>query len=99
MAQYSVYRLKDGSGYVVDLQAAALDFLNTRVVAPLLDKREYQRPFHRSNPEFEINGQVYVLAAHFIATIHQVELGEHVVNLLPEDHRITRALDLVFHGI
>jgi toxin CcdB len=99
MAQYSVHRLTDGSGYVIDLQSSAVDYLNTRVVAPLYLKSEYSLPLERSNPEFVFGGETYVMLTQYLATVHRSELGELIADLTKEDHRITRALDLILHGV
>lgn len=99
MAQYSIYLLVDGSGHVIDPQSPAVDYLNTRIDAPIYKKSEYTLSFYRSNPEFEIGGQTYVVLTHFLATVHRSELCKVVADLSKEDHRISSGLYLVLRGV
>jgi toxin CcdB len=40
MARFDVYLISDGPGYLLDIQANFLEDLNTRVVAPLMERTE-----------------------------------------------------------
>jgi toxin CcdB len=54
MAKFDVYRHRNGSGYLLDLQADILSGLNTRFVAPLLPLSD--APCRSSQSDLRIHG-------------------------------------------
>jgi toxin CcdB len=100
MSKYDVFPAptKNGTGYVIDVQADLLSNLSTRAVVPLQPSDVAPKPAHELNPAFEINGQTYLMLTQFIATVPAKELKKSVLSL---DHRrddITRALDVLLTG-
>lgn len=98
MAKFDVYRLRDGNRLLLDCQADLLNDLNTRFVVPLLPMQEAPKPAARLNPIFEIQGDRYVMATQFAATIPASELKTFVVSLRESDVVIGNALDMLISG-
>ena len=94
MARFDVYRLRDGS-LVVDCQAEFLADIGTRFVLPLLPRGEGPAPSRRINPEFDIEGERWVLVVQLAATVRTAELTTLVTSLASEDHRIIGAIDVL----
>jgi toxin CcdB len=84
VARFDVYRLRDGS-LVVDCQADL----------PLLPRGEGPAPNKRINPEFDIEGERWVLVVQLAATVRTAELRTLVTSLASEDHRIIGAIDVL----
>jgi toxin CcdB len=98
MAKFDVYRHRNGSGYLLDLQADILSGLNTRFVAPLLPLSDALRPAARLNPIFEFMGERYIMVTQFVASVPVRELGDRVGSLISEDTTITGAIDMLLGG-
>ena len=99
MARFDVFRNPAGGGFLLDVQADALDALNSRVVVPLLPVRDAPKPAGRLNPVFDVEGQRVVMVTQFIAAIAVFHLGSHVLSLTDEGVAITNALDLLLTGV
>ena len=98
MARFDAHEFRHGDGLLLDVQADLLDHLNTRVVVPLLAKAHAPVPAARLNPEFVLQGEVYVMATQFLAAVPIGELGARVGGLQDSFAEITAALDMVFQG-
>jgi toxin CcdB len=98
MAKYDVYPFPDRTGYLLDVQAELLDYLNTRVVVPLLPISEAPKPAKRLNPLFDIGGSQVVMVTQFLAPAPVAILRNPTTNLSNHFAEITNALDLVFQG-
>jgi toxin CcdB len=99
MARFAVYEMRGVSGgRVVDLQSDFLDWLNTRLVAPLVPFAQVPIPAKHLNPVFTLPDGKYVLLIQSMAAVRASELGSIVADLSPESDAITRALDMVFQG-
>jgi toxin CcdB len=96
MARFELYQ--DGSHFLLDLQADAVDTLNTRVVVPIRLPEHAPEPARRLNPSFQIGGKRHVMVTQFIAAVPEFELGKRVGNLSAHRDEITAALDMLFHG-
>ena len=99
MAQYDIYRNKNGPGYALDVQSDQFDDYRTRVVMPLLPPDFGPRAIKRLNPEFVVEGEKMTLVPHMIASIPARELGVRVGSLRHEDDAIGNALDMLFKGV
>lgn len=99
MAQYEYHAAPDGPGFVVDVQAGAMDHLNLRVVVPLLPSDAAPLPQRTLNPVFDIDGTPHVFLTHYLSAVPIGVLGTVQGSLGDQDYAITRALDLLFHGI
>jgi toxin CcdB len=97
MAQFDVYQIADGT-LVLDLRSTELDYVNTRVVAPLLPRTNYAKPIPRANPELEVGGEIHILLAHFLSAVPVSALRRRVTNLEHEQYTIKAALDMLFYG-
>lgn len=97
MPRFSVHKLSDGVR-VVNLQADLLDFLQTRLVAPLETLDKSPTPAKHLNPVFELDDGQFVLLIQSIAAVPVALLGHSIGDLSNEQDKITRALDMVFQG-
>jgi toxin CcdB len=99
MPQYDVYPAPEATGYLVDVQTDLLDGLSTRVVVPLLPDGNALRPAQVLNPVFEIAGTAHVMATQFLSAVPASILRTAVGSLRDRSDAVTRALDMVFHGL
>jgi toxin CcdB len=99
MARFDVYAYPGGPGLLLDCQADLLDYLNTRLVAPLLPRGEAPRPARQLNPEFVVNGDCYVMVTQYAAAIECRDLGERIGSLAEHDIAILNALDMLIVGV
>ena len=98
MAQFHVYRLRDGA-LVMDCQSDSLSHLSTRVVAPLLPTDRLPKPNPRLHPIFTIDETGYVLATHLLATVQARDLVRPLLLFGERRYEIVSALDLVITGV
>jgi len=98
MARFDIYPGMDASGYVLDVQSNLLEPLNTRVVIPLLPKRDVPKPAERLNPVFRIGRKDYVMVTQFLAAVPLAQLGQAIDNLSQHQSEITAAMDMLTHG-
>jgi len=98
MAKYDIHEFGKEKNLVVDLQTDLLDDLNTKVVAPLMQKDIAPKSAQYLNPIFEIAGDEYVMMTQFLSAVPTPQLGQAVGNLNDKASDITRAVDMVFQG-
>ena len=104
MAQCDVF-LNEGdesrasTPYLLDLQADLLDGLDTRLVAPLVRREFLGERIRRLHPEFEIDGEILVLATHLAAAIRKSELRRFKTSLFDQRDRIVAAIDVIATGV
>jgi toxin CcdB len=97
MPRFSVHDLP-GGGRVVNLQSDFLDWLDTRVVAPLVPLDQSPPPARHLNPVFTLQDGQYALIIQSMAAVPAAMLGAAVGDLSPLQDDITRAVDMVFQG-
>lgn len=97
MAQFDAVRLRSGD-LVVVLQSNLVDYLPTRLVAPLLPIDQVPSIVPRLNPTIEIDGAAFIVATHLAATVPVRELGRIEATLAEHDYAITGALDMLVIG-
>ena len=98
MAQFDVYRL-GADALVVDIQSDLVDTLANRIVVPLLPVDDAPQPIGRVNFALSINGADYMVETQYIASVPTVALTRPVASVPQYRDEITRALDMLFHGI
>lgn len=98
MAQFSAHADPDGQGYLLDVQADALEHLNTRMVVPLMPAKRAPRPASRLNPVFRIDKVDYVLVTQYMAAVPRKILKESPFSLAHRREEIIAALDLLLIG-
>lgn len=98
MARFSVHEWPEGDGLVLDLQTGFLDWLDTRVVAPLIPADRAPPPARVLNPVLTIDGHDHVLLTQAMAAVPVSALGREVASLAEAHEDITRAVDMVFQG-
>lgn len=97
MARFSVHMMP-GGGRVVNLQSDFLDWLDTRLVAPLTPLEQGPPPAKHLNPVFTLEGARFTLIIQSMAAVPTSALGGVVADLSAQQDEITRALDTVFQG-
>jgi toxin CcdB len=104
MAQFDVYlnpnaATRKSIPYLLDVQAALLDALATRVVVPLILAEEMGLAARHLNPQFKIKGVAVVMSTAELAGIPSRSLGDKVTTLKSKRDEIIAALDMLFTGI
>ena len=97
MAQFDVYRMSRGDGYLLDCQADVLRHFDTRLVVPLLPAGDAPRAT-RLHPLFTVGDEALVMLAHLPATVPVRSLGEPLASLADEHVTIVNALDMLITG-
>ncbi len=105
MAQWDVYpnpstRMRDVLPYVVVLQSDLLDWLGTRLVAPLA--RHVPPPSRtaaRLSPQVDVQGETLTLVVQESAPVDARALRTPVATLRADAGRIVDALDTVVSGV
>ena len=104
MARFDVYRnsgpLTTSTPYLLDVQCALLDGLDTRVVIPLrrLDKFPVVNLAKDLTPVFEIEGASCILETPKLAAVPARLLKTYVTSLSDQQSLISNALDRLFQG-
>lgn len=99
MAQFDVWRLADGSGFVIECQTDLLDHIDSRFVAPLAPPDIAPPAVRRLNPVVEIEGVRYVMMTQSAAAIRRRDLGQVVMSLADRRHEIIDAFDFLLTGV
>lgn len=101
MARFDLYRTRSARiPYLLDVQAAVLDDLTSRVVIPVMPQQAMGvAQLDSLNPVIEISGTAHLLMTQEITTVPRNKLTNRVSNL-EANHRdtITAALDFLFQG-
>jgi toxin CcdB len=98
MAQFDVYALRASQDLLLDVQANVLYGLSSRMVTPLVLRTPFFTPAHRLNPEFQIDGETYVMITHLMTSVPASQLGRPIANLASRHDQISGALDMLFFG-
>jgi toxin CcdB len=105
MAQWDVYpnpstRMREVLPYVVVLQSDLLDWLGTRLVAPLArNVPPPSRTAAKLSPRLDVLGETLTLVVQESAPVDARALRERVGSLRADSHRIVDALDTVVSGV
>lgn len=90
----------NGSGVlVVDCQSDLLDHIDSRFVVPLLPASQSPMPAKRLNPQFELDGETYILLTQSASAVARRELGSVVASLAEHDREVLNALDFLLTGV
>jgi toxin CcdB len=98
MSRFAVYAEPEGDGYLLDVQADALDHLNTRIVVPLLPTQRAPLPARKLNPVFPIGAVDHVMATQFMAAVPARILRHSPFSLSDRREEIVGAIDLLLQG-
>lgn len=98
MARFDVYRDPDGVGYLVDVQTDFLDYVDSRVVVPLLPSTDAPPIAKRLNPVFDVGEAPHTMQPLMISAVPASILKSKVASLSEHSDRITDALDMLFQG-
>lgn len=97
MPQFDVYKLASGT-FVVDVQTDVLARLATRVVVPLVARKQLGKPISRLDPVVVVRRTEYVMLVQDLAAIPSTELGSAILSLAPRRAELLAALGLLFTG-
>ena len=104
MAQFTVYRNKSARTkatfpFLVDVQSALLEDLQTRVVVPLSKTASLTRkPVSQLTPILQFEGEAYVLMTPELAGVARADLGVASGSLADRRDTILAALDFLLTG-
>ena len=104
MARFDVYQntgpLATSTPYLLDVQCALLDGLDTRVVIPLrrVDKFPVVHFAKDLTPIFDIEGVSCFLETPNLAAVPKRVLKHHVMSLSDQQNLISSALDRLIQG-
>ena len=96
MARFDVYRMQGSDSFLIELQSDYLDWITTRVVAPLVPREHAPKQIKHLNPIFRIHGHDYVMITQSMAAVPTNALVEVATNLSTRQDEITHAVDMVF---
>lgn len=85
--------------YLLDVQSDLLHIMSTRVVVPLIVKKELDQPAKGLNPQFLIEGIELIMDTPEIAGVPITILGPVVTSAASRRTEIIAALDLLFQGV
>ncbi|MES2337997.1 MAG: CcdB family protein [Pseudomonadota bacterium] len=94
MAQFDVFRLRDGS-LVLDCQSDTIDSYETRFVVPLIEAEPDMIAMTRLHPRFKIAGDDVFMVTQFATSVRTSELRARVGSLAQDRRRITTAIDVL----
>lgn len=98
MARFAVHAEPDSDSFLLDVQADAMEHLNTRMVVPLLPARRAPRPAKTLNPVFRIGTVDYMMVTQFMAAVPRRILKQSPLSLAQQRGEIIAAIDLLFQG-
>lgn len=96
--QYAIHSVGRGR-LVVVVQSDLISTNRSVVVIPLETTSELDQSVKGLNPIVSLGDDVFVLLTQSMAAIHLSLLGPKVGSLEHLSDEITRALDLLFHGV
>jgi toxin CcdB len=99
VAQFEVFRLRDGGDLLIDCQSDLLRHLNSRFVVPLMPLEYAPAPAARLNPLFEVEGQTHSMVTQFASSVPSSELREVVCTLKDRGFEIVGAIDTLMGGV
>lgn len=97
MAQFDLYRLRDGQ-LAVDLQTDLIGIEASRIVAPLRDAGRYAA-FPGLTPAVEAEGATWIVRVQELAAVPGSELRDRVGSLADHRDALKRALDILIDGV
>ena len=98
MARLDVSPDPAGNGYLLDVQADALNRYTTRVVVPLRYVDDAPEPAERLNPVFRIAGDDVVMMTQWLSAVPAGMLGPSVTNLADQHTEVIAAIDFLIQG-
>ena len=98
MARFSLHRIRDMPGYLLDVQSSHLGVLATRMVVPLIPAAGGPPMIKGLTPIFTVEGEDWIMLTYELAAIERRALGPILGDLSAERDRITAALDLLLTG-
>lgn len=104
MPQFSVHNnlnpaTREFYPFLLNVQSALLDGLETRLVIPLSEKKNFNNsPIKELNPIFEFNKTEYLILTQQLSAIHKKNLGPRLADASDQRQTILSAIDLLITG-
>jgi toxin CcdB len=97
MARFDVYK-RVGEPLLLDCQTDWLDYVETRLVVPLMPPDAIRRRIDRLNPIFQIADEEMIMMTPLMTAVSVSELGRRVANLSEQQDAIMNAIDMLLSG-
>ncbi|WP_066827284.1 CcdB family protein [Sphingomonas mali] len=97
MARFDVYK-RAGEPLLLDCQTDWLDYVETRLVVPLVPPDAIRRRIDRLNPIFQIADEEMIMMTPLMTAVSVSELGRRVANLSEQQDAIMNAIDMLLSG-
>jgi toxin CcdB len=103
VARFDVYRhplakVRKRVPYLLSIQADALDFLETRIVVPLVTEKAFGPRIPFLHPIVDLEQTNVVIAMNELTALERALLGSPVANLHAHASEIVGALDYLISG-
>ena len=99
MPRYDIFPNPARQGFLLDVQSALLNGLNTRVVVPLLALNSAPSPGRRLNPQLIVDGTPHVMVTQFQAAVPVSVLKTPIDNVAARFSEITAAIGMLTQGL
>ncbi|MBN8807580.1 MAG: CcdB family protein [Sphingomonas sp.] len=97
MARFDVYRFP-GEPWLLDCQTDLLDYVETRLVVPLIPLAAVRRRIERLNPVFRIDDEDLVMMTPLMAAVPIEILRRRFISLRDRQDVIMNAIDMLLSG-
>jgi toxin CcdB len=98
MSRFDLYRGAGYSDYLLDVQSDYTDFLDSRVVIPVVSPEKMTEINPRLHVILDIHGQRYHLVTNMMGAVIARSLGRPVTNLADQSHDVITAIDFLLQG-
>ena len=98
MSRFDLYRGQGYSDYLLDVQSDFVDFLETRMVIPLVGAAKLGKINPRLHAPVTIDGALFFTVTNLMGAMPAHSLGKPLGNLAEHSHDITAAIDFLLQG-
>lgn len=98
MSRFDLYRGQGYSDYLLDVQSNFVDFLDSRLVIPVVTLEKMQDINPRLHVPVIIDDQPHHIITNLMGAVHGTSLGKPVGSLSAYEYDITAAIDFLLQG-
>lgn len=98
MSCFDLYRGQGYSDYLLDVQSDFVDFLETRMMIPLVSAAKLGQINPRLHSPVRIDGEIFYTITNLMGAVPVRSLGRPLGNLAEHSHDITTAIDFLLQG-
>lgn len=98
MSRFDLYRGQGFSDFLLDVQSDYVDFLDSRIVIPIVTAEKMNEINPRLHAILTINAAPHHLVTNMMGAVLARSLGRPVGNIAEQSHDITAAIDFLFQG-